>query len=541
MSKATIHIEAAKLLKHCLETLSWNAVSEPFKDLAKTARCLVRLAAIAGIVICAMACGGAGAGAPCSSNGDCDDSYQCLNQICSPRCDRNSDCGDGYLCKSGGLCELVISELGDPCASEWDCGLGQSCILDGEDTDGNGQLASTCQEQGQGGNVGSTCTADGDCRNSLCTLGQCSQVCAALEDCPEGNFCDSIPRVLASNDYAYFNGCLPDTATLTTKFTMESPAQRIRVPVPNSAKSFAIVASVNDSSHLVGVTRVIAPGGQRLFEEPESFEDFLTNPIRYSRSREVSTLTFPNDGLREIERGIYEIDIETSLPPFDGVGTAVPEVSVHYKLKESRVLDLTFYFADFEDHPCQDNMTGETLTALSAEDSNAFQEEYLKEIADIFGRANIIIGPQVTYKDVNPKRPDLDGITNEQDLRSLFRTAENTQGIAIFLVRSLPFDGVQTLGTTIPGPPRTPGSSSSGIAVSMDALCYRSWNSLARVTAHSIAGQMGLWNNRDAAGIADPISDSDRSTNNLMYFGEFGDTELSAGQSRVLGLYPGLR
>ncbi len=498
-------------------------------------------ALIVGLVGLVMACGGGGAGAPCTNNGDCDDAYQCLNQICSPRCDRNSDCGDGYQCAKGGLCEVVISELGDACTSEWDCGLGQSCVLDFGDGDGDGQLASSCQQQGKGGNIGSTCREDGDCRNSLCALGQCSQVCAVIEDCPAGNFCDSIPRVLSNNDSAYFNGCLPVTSTLTAAFEIDSPSERLRVPVPRSAKSFSVVAKVDDTSHLVGVTRVVSPSSQVLFEESGSFEGFLANPIRYARSREISAMTYPNDGLQEIEPGIYDIDIEASLPPFEGAGTATPEVAVHYKLNESRILDLTFYFADLEDHPCQDKMGNGILNADSAETSEVFNQQYLGEITRIFREADIIIEPQATYEDINPKRPDLDGITSDQDLRSLFRTANNEQGIAIFLVRSLPFDGVQTLGTSIPGPPRTPGTSSSGIAVSMDSLCYRSWEALARVTAHSMAGQMGLWNNRDPEGISDPIDDSDRSTNNLMYFGEFGGTELSPGQSRVLGLYPGLR
>lgn len=517
-------------------------MSESVTEHADCAPRYAQHALIVGIAALVLACGGGGAGAPCANHGDCDDAYQCLAQVCSPRCDRNSDCGDGYQCESSGLCKIVSSELGDSCASEWDCGLGQSCTLDIADPNGDSQLASTCQAQGEGGNVGSLCAQDEDCRNNLCTLGHCSQVCAVREDCPETSFCDSIPRILQNTDWAYFDGCLPLTSTLTTHLNLEKsgPTQNLRIPVPASAESFSIVSKVDDSSHLVGVTRVVAPNSQLLFNNPESLEDFLASPIRYARSKEVSTLTFPSDGVQPIQHGVFDVKVEASLPPF-GAGTATPDISVHYKLNKSRILDLTFYFADLEDHPCEVQMGGAPITAESAQNSEVFKEQYLAEITRIFEKAGIIVEPQATYQDISPKRPDLDGITSDADLRKLFQTATNEKGIAIFLVRSLPSDGVQTLGTSIPGPPRTPGTSSSGIAVSMDSLCYRSWESLARVTAHSIAGQMGLWNNRDPDGITDPIGDSDRSTENLMYFGEFGGTELSAGQSRVLGLYPGLR
>ena len=42
-------------------------------------------------------------------------------------------------------------------------------------------------------------------------------------------------------------------------------------------------------------------------------------------------------------------------------------------------------------------------------------------------------------------------------------------------------------------------------------------------------------------GYFDPIPDSDLSTDNLMFFGEFAGSTLSAGQKKVLGLNPGLR
>jgi len=431
---------------------------------------------------------------------------------------------------------LVLSEIGDACGSEWDCGPGQGCVLDPNDGNNDNHLEATCQLQGSGGNVGSECTLDSDCRNTLCTLGHCSQVCSVKEDCPQGTGCETIPR-LVNGSATLFEGCLQNTGVLATSVAMDAPSGSLLVPMPSSAKSLAMVTKVDDGSHLVGATRVVSPSGQLLFRESSSIEEFLSNAIRYSRSKQVSTLLVPNDNALSLETGMYQIDVEASLPPF-GPGTAIPKVTLFYKFSESRILDLHFYFLDLTDHPCESSFDVPTLSAGTADESKNFQDIYRAEIKQIFSQANIVIG-NVDYEDID--RADLDGIVSTQDLNDLFRLAHNTEGLAIFLVRSLSPDGVQTLGTSIPGPPRTPGTASSGVAVSMDTLCYRSWETLARVTAHSMAAQMGLWDNRDPEGIVDPISDSDMSSENLMFFGEFGGTDISPGQSRVLGLYPGLR
>jgi hypothetical protein len=74
----------------------------------------------------------------------------------------------------------------------------------------------------------------------------------------------------------------------------------------------------------------------------------------------------------------------------------------------------------------------------------------------------------------------------------------------------------------------------------MDTLCYRDWHALARITAHSLGRQMGLYHNRAPDGAPDTISDSDESIENLMYFGDFGGSQLSDGQRDVLRRYPGL-
>jgi hypothetical protein len=108
-------------------------------------------------------------------------------------------------------------------------------------------------------------------------------------------------------------------------------------------------------------------------------------------------------------------------------------------------------------------------------------------------------------------------------------------------VRAIAPAGVQAIVAGTPGPPRTPGSRASGLAIGADTLCYRDWPALARITAHAVARQMGLYYNRAPDGHLDAVPDSDDSSANLMFFGDLGGAALSAQQSEVLRRYPGLK
>lgn len=478
--------------------------------------------------------GGRSAGSVCEEHSDCEDSLQCLASVCVSRCTENTHCGDGYECSSSGSCDQVLSELGDSCTSEWQCGLNQSCQLN-DLADSDGRLGGICLPQGQGFNVGAECSEDQDCRSDLCAIGRCSLLCTVSGDCPNGTACTDLPRTTLQ-DSAIFRGCLQNFGVLKHTIQTSGPKERLMIPVPASARSFAMVSTADDDIHTIGAVRVESPTGILLHDGVSTVEERENDAIRYFRNRRVSTLMVPNRDTLELETGFYQVDVEASLGQL-GIGTITPEVTVFYKLDDRRNLDLHFYFLDLEDHPCRGNFGGDTLSSAEAPLSSNFQNEYLKSIKRILGGGEIDIG-QINYTDI--QRADLDGIV-DGDLDNLFRLAQNESGIAIFFVRSLSPDGVQAQVGGVPGPPRMPGTAKSGIAISADTLCYRSWQDLARVTSHTIAGQMGLWNNRDPQGVKDPISDSDTMPANLMFFGERGGEELSPGQTRVLGLYPGLR
>lgn len=483
------------------------------------------------------ACSGAnrGEGEPCMSSSDCGADLQCLEGICAPTCQNHVDCGDGYRCEEGGQCIRVESNIGDVCFREIDCGPGQTCALDNVDRNLDGYLVGTCELQAAGVPVASPCDGDRDCQTGICAIGLCTQLCGQSNDCPPGLTCAVVPRIL-QDSAPRFSTCLPASGVVVDRIPVSTSSAEIGIPVPSNARSFTVVAQVDDHSQLVGVTRMVAPDGQVLFTLPDTAEEFYANPIRYQLSFGVSTMLVANTPDVGLEVGVYDAVVGSVLE-LGGRGTSTPLVSVQYKLDDGASLDLHFHFLDLDDHPCAGFLEHGTLDAAVATRSAQFQS-FVGELDGILSPAGIRL-LNVTYDDIEG-RGDLDSIPRER-LGDLLALSTATTGIDVYLVRSMEPVGVEAMVGGVPGPPRTPGTRASGIAVSVDTLCYRDWHALARITAHAIGRHMGLYYNRAPDGAGDTISDSDQSIENLMFFGDFGGAQLSEGQKDVLRRYPGLQ
>jgi hypothetical protein len=478
----------------------------------------------------------AGLGASCRAGSDCTGDLQCLEGLCSPRCALDVECGDGLVCDAAGECREVTSSVGDPCRRERDCGPGQACKLVAHSS-ADGTTASTCQPQEAGAVTGAACQRDDDCRSGSCALGRCTEICAERTDCFASLDCVALPRLVPHS--LVFQGCFQGGGTLELEFEPHMPQAALRIPVPGHARSVAIVSHIRERERdqLVGVTELRAPDGQLLYRMPESTEEFYANLVRHQPTPEISTLLLPSSSAVQLSAGFYSVDL-ASLLPIGRPGTANPHIRAIYKLDDGAQLDLHFYFLNLEDHPCAAGFDLPGLTADTARRSTRFQTEYLPALTRIFEPAGIRIGT-VTYDDLL-ERPDLDGL-DSSDLPALLRLGRHATGISVFFVRSLRPLGLQALIGGNPGPPLTPGSPSSGIALALDTLCYRDWTVVARTTAHAIARYMGLFRNREPDGHLDPVEDSDGSTRNLMFFGEFGGTDLSEGQVDILRRSPVLR
>lgn len=490
--------------------------------------------ACASAVLAACSSGDGAIGAACVDRSDCLAELQCFDRLCKPVCHAHLDCGDGYQCEDG-ECAVVSSLVGDPCFREIDCGPGQTCAPDREDFNGDGTLTGTCTAQRPGKVLDDECAADDECQTGLCSLGRCTQMCAQISDCPSGLTCARVPRA-AGGAMPRFGACMQGSGVVEQLLELPATGATIQVPVPSNAVSFAVVSRVDDPAQLVGAWRVVGPDGVLLYRAPSAPDQFYQNVIRYQPAAGISTLLVPNTPAVDLANSIYEVDIGSRFA--DGSpGSSPVHVRILYKVDTAATLDLHFHFLSLADHPCAAAFDGGVLDGAHARSSQRFAT-YVDQVRRTLGGAGILLSDP-TYSDVTD-RADLDSLDRSR-AGELFALGSDRTGIDVFLVRSISPVGVQVAVNATPGPPRTTGTSSSGVAISMDTLCYQSWADLARLTAHAVARQMGLYYSRDPNGYPDPIPDSDESADNLLYFGDQGGSSLSRGQAQVLSRYPGLR
>lgn len=488
------------------------------------------------------ACNGAGLGDHCSTTDDCGVTLQCVSNVCRARCERAPDCGDGYSCDASGICHEADGAAGDSCTSEVECAVGFACELSGEHGDA-GLLAATCQSVGAGHPAGATCEIASDCRNQTCALGRCVDLCKSTRDCGVGMGCTNIPRV--ESDGALFAGCLQSAGSLAWNIPMHGSSEILKLPVPALARSIAVTMRIDDPNQMVGVTHLTAPDGSKLLD---SDDGFFMDPVRHQPGLGQSVLALPSspDSLlvpqtNTLVPGAYTMTVRSLKPPFDAssIGNATPTVTAVVKLDSSVILDLHFYFLNFEDHPCASKFgTSGVLNATTAASQPFFQTQFLATMRTIFSSGGVALGT-LTYEDLLDS-PDLDGL-DIANAGELLKLGAHPVGVNVFFVRSISPGGLQAYGPN-PGPAGLSKTAQSGVIIALDSLCYRDWNQVARVAAHEVARFMGLYDNVEIdPSQTDPISDSDTSTNNLMFYSELGGISLSTGQREILSRSPVLR
>lgn len=111
------------------------------------------------------------------------------------------------------------------------------------------------------------------------------------------------------------------------------------------------------------------------------------------------------------------------------------------------------------------------LNAETARRDSEFQQYFISTLRTLLGRGAVSIG-DITFEDV-VGHPELDAITQES-ASALFAQTNTAGGVTLYFVRSIAPAGLAAIGAA-PGPVGVPGTSRSGIALSMEAMCYRSW------------------------------------------------------------------
>ncbi|MBA3503409.1 MAG: hypothetical protein M4D80_41750 [Myxococcota bacterium] len=454
------------------------------------------------------------------------------------RCARSPECGDGYACDGEGICRRAEGRVGDACKSEVECEPGLSCQIDGTSLDEENRLRASCTASAPGRPAGSECFVDTECRNGTCAMGHCVDLCLQTRDCAANNTCMVLPRVEASG--SLFGGCLPAGGNISWTIPVISPTTAVLLPVPSEASYASLVFEVDDAQQRVGAIDVTAPSGSLLYQRcPDGASmctpaveetQYYANAVRHTPELGLSVLAMPSNPANDLETGVYRVNA-SSFRPNGTPGTAIPKVTAVVRIGSGGSLDLHLHFLDLGDHPCRAAFKNTRLDATAAANEDFFKQDFLGRLNTIFTTASIAIGT-VTYDDITD-HPDLDGldVTNAGALLSL---GKYETGINVFFVRSISPVGLQGYGPG-PGPAGLARTRGSGIVVGVDTLCYRTWDRLARLTAHEIARYMGLYHNVETnVLLRDQINDSNESHENLMFYSELGGSELSNGQRDIL-------
>ena len=514
------------------------------------------LPALLVIALAACPAGGGELGDACDGRETCASALQCVASVCVPRCQRAPECGDGFTCSADGLCLRAEGQPGDACTSEVDCAPGLACQIDGPGAPG--AVRASCAEHAGGRPAGASCAIDDDCRNGTCALGLCSDLCRETRDCIPGAACMTIPLIndvsSTATGHELYGGCLPARGTVTWTIPVSSPVEDIRIPIPDAARSATIVFRVDDPAQIVGADQVVSPLDDPASPTYPSYSRpcvptsptdpvcnaqlartrYFSQRLRHLPGPGQSVLQLPPSPEVPLETGAYRVRV-SSFRANGAQGSAIPSVTAVVKMDSGVTLDLHFHFLDLADHPCASAFGDTRLDAAHAQTATFFQDVFLGELRTMFSRGGIVLGT-TTYTDITD-HPELDGLARE-DAGALLALGTHAQGIDVFFVRSLSPAGLQAFGPS-PGPAGLPGTSQSGVVISLDTLCHRSWNQVARLTAHELAGYMGLYNNVELEterfpSWRDPIADSDGTSTNLMYFSEAAGRTLSPGQREVL-------
>jgi hypothetical protein len=450
-----------------------------------------------------------------------------------PKCLRAPDCGDGYSCDTDGICHAATGELGDACTSEVDCAAGLACELAGSATDATGHLIASCVAENPARPAASLCASDVDCRNGTCALGHCVDLCSDSRDCAAGTSCAQIPRVEAGG--AMFAGCLQSYGALRWSLPVHGTSDTVPLPIPDSARSVAVTFDVEDPDQMVGASSVTTPDGTVV--DTDNPLTYYTIPIRHRLALAQSVLAMPSTPDLPLQTGMYALHVESRRS--GASGTATPTATAVVKIGDSVILDLHFYFLNFDEHPCAAAFNGK-LDATTASTASFFQQDYLGMLRSLFAVQGGIALGTLTYEDLRT-HPDLDGL-DVGAVPTLLALGTHTVGVNVFFVRTLSPVGLQAFAPA-PGPAGLADTRGSGIVVGLDTLCYRSWQDVARLTAHELARYMGLYDIVAVDGSPDPIQ-SDRTVlpgANLMFYSELGGTDLTDAQRYILTRSPVLR
>jgi hypothetical protein len=519
------------------------------------------------------------AGATCRRDGDCQDGFRCLDQLCvvdDRECVEDGDCGaeavcvedacldrvaeygacvddaqcpDGSACRSGLEATTICSR---DCDSTADCTDGVCALFVDDDMVARG----VCVEA-EGATLGEACEADADCAGRVCRSGLCAEICTNPTDCVTGTEClfnpvegaFGDPRVCAPPNPA---GEIQDVTLIDDVGLDAGTGRALEVLLPADASSVTFLAERTDGDE-VGVLffELTAPDGTALYDFDTLNRDFVDTPVRWlgRASAESAAMLVPNSPRVPFVPGLYRLTIAA------GSGTGRGRYRVRARLRRSpvpvdAVLDLRVH------------LVGLTVDAAGAPE-NPRIGLFLEAFEEIVGTAGLRVGG-VSYVDIGGAAAERLAVIDSTDgrdseLADLFRLGGPAGDVLdVFLVRALMGgdDGFLQLGVAggIPGPPGVHGVSEGGVVLSFESALTGTDGDArraGRVLAHEVGHFLGLFHNTEQAepcgaeetppgcapyGGGDVLEDTDYGDRaNLMFWRVTSmGPELSAEQGAVL-------
>jgi hypothetical protein len=493
----------------------------------------------------------------CTTSADCRAGYQCFFTTCRPNCSTDDECGQGYVCMNGACVTKPGSPVGADCNVNEDCssslcGYDKKCVQ-GCDRDAQCPMGQTCYINPVGtikplpttqiipiciarratGMLGSACTADKDCDQGSCQLGICSEMCETSSDCHAGTECVTNVALVDDRSGPTFKGCLPQ------KGTLDFDGARGNIPLPSNGQAFTIYTHVEpfDFNLAVGVTELTDPTAMNIYTQPANEMDFYNLPVRYLPTEGSSTMLVPNSPRVTLTAGLYKFQFASS-------GAPTPTARVYIKLGDAPPMTgtapLNIYYTD---------LTGACQAMTFNQLKQGGLSTTFNRLATIYSQAGITFS-STNFVDVSASVANSIRVATAAnadmlpDLDMLLQTATAqgglTAGLDVVLVRTITDpngnqSGVLGIAGGIPTNPAL-GTAHSGVAVSMETLCFGGTPVFASTIAHELGHSIGLFHNIEMdSTLHDPLTDTMADgKNNLMYWLEDSGEHISAQQGQVM-------
>ncbi len=343
---------------------------------------------------------------------------------------------------------------------------------------------------------------------------------------------DQVPSPQAVNDLS--------VREHTEQVILENGRAQWEFQINSKTQSFSLyVDGLNDAEYLI--TELESPDGVFVRSEATSQEAAsglgLAAAPFFSANRSVgdhggTSILVPNNPRLKITQGMWQATLQSTQSTEHTVKITRLEQRASGRPASIRI-------------PLNIHLSGAGGIRHNRAGSHPRMRRALSQLETIFSRVNIDLEP-IRFFEISPDFQIIEDVTlqNEQGL-NLLRSAEDGQGINLFIIERFEGDDV-VLGTiggvsaAIPGDPRSGGRFSGVVVATSFSEDEPETDLLGLTIAHEIGHFLGLFHTEEATGFKDNIEDtnSDTPSNLMHHLSRLGFDQLTDQQGMVLRSHP---